>query len=277
MNNTVLNIKILYDKMGVAEKKIADFIMSNPSALIPLSISELADKCGCGDATVVRFARRLGFNGYQNLKISLAKDVNITNLNENISKNDTAFKVLEKVCNDVYCSLEKTKTIINKNALQDVCNAIIKADKIVVFGLGNSASIAIDTTHKLLRLGLNSSCYTDNHMQAIASSHLRENDLVIGISHSGSSKDIIQAMEIAKSVGATTVAITNFGKSPIYRASDYVLNTVADETNYTILGLTSRISQLAIIDTIYSYLACNLNSAKTSIELTEQALQSKKY
>lgn len=277
MNNTVLNIKILYDKMGAAEKKIADFIMTNPSAVIPLSISELADECGCGDATVVRFARRLGFDGYQNLKISIAKEENLTNINENITKNDTAYEVFEKVCNDVYCSLEKTKNAINGDTLQNVCKTIINADKIVVFGLGNSASVALDATHKLLRLGLNANCYTDNHMQVIAASHLKASDVVISISHSGSSKDIVQAMEIARSTGAKTVAITNYGKSPLIKVSDFVLNTVSDETNYTILGLNSRIAQLAIIDTIYYYLVCNLPNAKKFINQTESALLSKKY
>jgi DNA-binding MurR/RpiR family transcriptional regulator len=275
--NTALNIKILYDKMGTAEKKIADFIMENPSAIIPLSVSELASQCGCGDATVVRFAKRLGFDGYQSLKISIAQDQNITNINENITANDSALAVFEKVCNDIYCSLEKTKNCINADSLEKVCSTIINANKIVVFGLGNSASIALDATHKLLRLGLNCACYTDNHMQAIASSHLNQDDVAIAITHSGSSKDIVQALQTAKDVNATTIAITNIGKSPIVKVSDYVLNTVSDETNYTILGLNSRISQLAIIDAIYSYLVCHLPNAKEFIAKTESALLNKKY
>lgn len=277
MNNTTLNIKILYDKMGTAEKKIADYIMNNPTAIIPLSVSELASQCGCGDATVVRFAKRLGFDGYQSLKISIAQDQNVTNINENITQNDSAYEVFEKVCNDIYCSLEKTKNNINSEMLYNVCTSIMNANKIVVFGLGNSASVALDVTHKLLRLGLNCACYTDNHMQAIASSHLNENDVAIAITHSGSSKDIVQALQTAKESGAVTVAITNIGKSPIVKVSKYVLNTVSDETNYTILGLNSRIAQLAIIDTIYSYLVCHLPNAKEFISKTESALLNKKY
>jgi DNA-binding MurR/RpiR family transcriptional regulator len=114
-------------------------------------------------------------------------------------------------------------------------------------------------------------------MQAIAAAHSNESCVAIGISHSGSSIDIVRTLELCKQNGAITIALTNYGKSPIYRASDYVLNTIADETNYTILGLSSRISQLAIIDTIYSYLVCHLDNAKESIHLTEEALQSKKY
>ena len=113
-------------------------------------------------------------------------------------------------------------------------------------------------------------------MQSIAAAHTDENSVVIGISHSGQSKDIIQAMQIAKQNGATTVAITNFGKSPIDKASDIILHTVSDETNYRILGLSSRIAQLAIIDSIYSYLVCRLENSSERIAETELALKPKK-
>ena len=113
-------------------------------------------------------------------------------------------------------------------------------------------------------------------MQAIAASHANEKTVVIGISHSGASSDILEAMSIAKQNGAFTVAITNFKKSPIESVSDAVLHTVSDETNYRILGLSSRIAQLAIIDTIYSYLVCHLDGAQESIVKTEAALQNKK-
>ena len=135
----------------------------------------------------------------------------------------------------------------------------------------------MDATHKLLRLGFNAVCYTDNHMQAIAAAHLKNGDVVIAISHSGSSKDIVQALELAKSRGAITITLTNKGKSPVVKFSDFILNTVSDETNYTILGLNSRIAQLAIIDAIYYYLVCNVDGAKEFSSKTENALQPKKY
>lgn len=147
----------------------------------------------------------------------------------------------------------------------------------MVFGLGNSASIAMDISHKLLRLGINAYPYTDNHMQSFAASHLNENCVAIGISHSGSSKDIIDALKIAKKTNAITVAITNIGKSPITKISNYVLNTASDETNYSILGLSSRIAQLAIADTIYSYIAYHKANANEEIKKTEDSLYSKKY
>lgn len=276
MNKTVLAIKMHYEKLGSAEQKVANFVLNSPNQLIPLSISELAKACDTSEATVTRFSKKLGFEGYQQMKIAVAQETG-TPLRTNISSDDSPFDILEKVCDDIYCSLEKTKKRIDKQTLKTVCEKILSAKEILLFGLGNSASVATDAAHKLLRLGLKAHAYTDNHMQAIAASHSDKNCVAIGISHSGSSKDIVRTLKTCQDNGATTVAFTNIGKSPIYRVSDYVLNTVADETNYSILGLNSRISQLAIIDTLYSYLVCHLNNAETAIHLTEEALQSKKY
>ena len=128
----------------------------------------------------------------------------------------------------------------------------------------------------MFRLGLSAHPYTDNHMQSIAAAHTDEKSVVIGISHSGQSKDIVQAMQVAKQNGATTIAITNFGKSPIDKVSDIILHTVSDETNYRILGLSSRIAQLAIIDSIYSYLVCRLDNSNERIAQAELALKPKK-
>ena len=173
--------------------------------------------------------------------------------------------------------MEKTRKVLSEKDLNNVCNTIIKADKIIIIGLGNSSSVAADIAHKLLRLGLNAVAYTDNHMQSIAISHLKENDFVIAVSHSGSSKDIIECLKLAKSKNVKTAGITNYGRSPLIKFCDFVLNPAADEINYTILGLNSRISQLAIIDCIYYYLVSHMQSSIKSINETEQALKSKKY
>ena len=146
---------------------------------------------------------------------------------------------------------------------------------ILVFGLGNSASVATDTAHKLLRIGLNAAAFSDNHMQAIAAAHLSGADTLIGVSHS--SVDIVEAMKIAKSKGAFTIAITDCGRSPIDKYSDLKLATAADETNYSILALNSRIAQLAIIDALYFYIIYRMPGAKNAIEETERALLNKKY
>lgn len=277
MNKTALKIKMLYPKMGNAEKKIADWILENPTGLIPLSITELADKCGCGEATIVRFAKRLEFCGYQELKISLAREEGTSELTNGILPTDSCLEIYEKVSNDIYCSLELTKNSLDADALEKAASSILNADHIMIYGLGNSAAVALDFQHKLLRAGCRAFSFSDNHMQSISASHLTERDVAVGISHSGSSKDIIDALSIARERGATTVAITNKGKSPIVKASDITLFTASNETKYSILGLNSRISQLAIINSIYYYIENRKDISAEAVNLTERALQNKKY
>ncbi|MDY3930020.1 MAG: MurR/RpiR family transcriptional regulator [Clostridia bacterium] len=278
MDKISLKIKLLYDKMGKAEKHVADWILNNPGKIISLSIIELAEQCGCGEATIVRFAKRLGLNGYQELKFSLASEGGGSPVSTHITAKDSAFEIYCKVCNDIYISLEKTKESLNSDYLAKAAKKICDANKIVLFGLGNSAAIAIDASHKFLRAGLNAVAYTDNHMQVIAASHLGEGDVAIGISHSGSSKDIVEALKIAKEHRALTIAITNRGKSPILKQSDIVLSTSSEETQYNILALNSRIAQLAIIDTLYFYIVYNHSEdALESIQETEHSLLTKKY
>ncbi|MGN0179282.1 MAG: MurR/RpiR family transcriptional regulator [Monoglobaceae bacterium] len=278
MNKTSLNIKMIYNKLGKAEKQIADWIFENPGKIISLSIVELAEQCGCSEATIVRFSKHLGLSGYQELKISLASEGGGTAVSTHILADDSAYQMYEKVCNDIYLSLEKTKKSLNPEALELAAKKICNANKIFIFGLGNSASVALDASHKFLRAGLNAFAYSDNHMQVIGASHLSKNDVAIAISHSGSSKDIVDALKIAKEHGATTITITNTGKSPILKCSDIVLSTAADETTYNILALNSRIAQLSIIDSLYFYIVYNRSAdALESIKNTEHALLSKKY
>ncbi len=278
MENISIKIKVLYNEMGKAEKRIADWLFQNPKAILSLSIVDLAEKCEVSEATIVRFSKRLGLSGYQELKISLASESGISTVNTGINENDTAYEMFEKACNDVYYSLELTKKALNSENLALAAEKICQANKIVIFGLGNSASVARDAGHKFMRAGLNAVSYSDNHMQVIAASHLGKNDVAIAISHSGSSKDIVDALKITKEHGATTIALTNKGKSPLLKYADIVLTTASTETEYSILALNSRIAQLTIIDSLYYYVVYNRSEKATqSIKETEHSLLSKKY
>jgi DNA-binding MurR/RpiR family transcriptional regulator len=146
----------------------------------------------------------------------------------------------------------------------------------VLIGLGTSAQVAEDASNKLLRAGCNSSAYADTHMQAIAVSQLRAGDVVIGISQSGSSKDVVEAMKIARGHGATTISITSKERSPIARQSDILLLTDTEETRHSTLGLSSHLSRLIVIDSLcYKIVYRNAQSAFTIGE-SEAELQSKR-
>jgi DNA-binding MurR/RpiR family transcriptional regulator len=279
MESVAYKIRKLYNIMGPAEKRIADYITENLNDIMSVSISELSANCGCGDATVVRFSRRLGFEGFQGLKIAIAGDLGgASSISSEIKKEDSCYEIFAKRINDIAVTLQNTQSVLEPSELEKAAKTIMNAKRIVVFGLGNSAAIAADAAHKFLRLGLNAQYCTDNHLQAIIASHIDRQSVAIAISHSGSSKDIVEALELSKIGGATTIAITNHGSSPIVDAADICLFTKADETKHSILAMSSRIAQLTIFDAIYTYIVVNADkSSVQAIYNTELALQNKKY
>ncbi len=279
MESIIHKIRSTYDDMGRSEKRIADYILENTPKIVELSISELATFCGSGDATVVRFARRLGFSGYQALKLGIAAEISSSSsIDSTIEKNDSCYEIFIKRINSISVSLHNTESVLDTKQMDKAAKCIMNAKRIIIFGLGNSAAIAMDAAHKFLRLGLDAQACCDNHMQAIISSHVDKNTVAIGISHSGASRDIVEALEIAKTKNATTICITNYGNSPILSVSDIHLFTQSEETKTSILAMSSRIAQLAIFDAIYTYIVVNTNDeSKGAIYTTETALQNKKY
>ena len=101
MGKTIVHIKAHYDELSRAERKVADFLIDNPDDILPLYITELADRCGASEATIVRFAKKLGFDGYQQLKIAVAKESHARPINENITAKDEPYDVFTKVCEDL--------------------------------------------------------------------------------------------------------------------------------------------------------------------------------
>ncbi len=279
MDNSTLRIHSYYDNMGMAERKVADWILKHRDESIKLSIVELAGKTGASEATIARFARKLGYGGYQEMKIAFAQDESrgYKPTHESVKKADTCSKIFDKVIGDVDETLMHTRAVLSDKKLEAAAEAIHNAKKLLVIGLGASASVAMDAAHKFLREGVDCTYSSDNHMQVILASHLTEKDVVLAISHSGSSKDIIEAMEVAKSCGATTISISNYGRTPIDKVSDIELNTAADETKFTMLALSSRIAQLCIIDTLYLYVVMRRDkAAANAIAKVEKALETKK-
>ena len=279
MESIVHKIRFSLNSMGPAEKKIANYLLQHTGEIIDISISELAEQCGCGDATIVRFSKRLGLTGYQELKLCIAAEMNASSaISTEIEEGDSCFDIFKKRISDISSSLASTETVLDAEALDRASHVIRRADRIVIFGLGNSAAIAQDAAHKFLRLGLSAQACCDNHMQAIIASHLKRGNVSIGISHSGSSKDIVEALRLSRACGATTICVTNYGNSPLVDTSDIALFTKSDETKHSILAMSSRIAQLAIFDSIYTHIVLNSSKpSKQAIYNTEFALQDKKY
>ena len=273
MKSIILQIRSHYDKLGRGERKIADCILADPHAVLPLTITEFSKKAGCGAATLVRFAKRLGFAGYQELKIAIAQEISTLSAeNEQVVSSESCYSIFSRKLRDALVALQETRFTLDPGLMDAAAQKIMHAKRIAIFGLGNSAAIAHDAQHKFLRIGLDAMACSDNHLQAIIASHLDADSVAIGISHSGRSVDIVQALHLAQMNGASTIHDT----SPITEVSDICLYTKSDETENSILALSSRIAQLTIFDAIYTYIVANASS-KEAILRTETALKEKKY
>ena len=279
MKSIILNIRSKYDEMGRGERKIADLILADPHAVLPLTITQFSELAECGTATLVRFSKRLGLNGYQELKIAIAQEIStLSNEKESIAPYDSCYSMFTKRLRDIQVALQKTRLVLSPSAMDAAAKKIMNAKRIVIFGLGNSAAIAHDAQHKFLRVGLNATACSDNHLQSIIASHLDTDCVAIGISHSGKSVDIVQALRLARISGASTICVTNYETSPITEVSDICLFTQSEETQHSILAMSSHIAQLTIFDAIYTYIVANTNSgAIEAILNTETALKEKKY
>ena len=279
MKSIILNIRSEYENMGRSERKIADLLTTDPRSILPLTITEFSEKVGCGTATLVRFSKRLGLSGFQALKLAIAQETStLSNDKDLISPDDSCYYMFTKRLREIQVALQKTRMILSPSAMDEAAKKIMRAKRIVIFGLGNSAAIAHDAQHKFLRIGLNAAACSDNHLQSIIASHLEPGCVAIGISHSGQSVDVVEALRLAHINGATTICVTNYGTSPITEVSDICLFTQSEETQHSILAMSSRIAQLTIFDAIYSYIVSTTDSgALEAILNTETALKEKRY
>lgn len=275
----LLKMRAMRELFSAAERRVLDYILANPEKVIYLSVAGLADLSGVSDATVVRTCQKLGMAGYQELKVTLAQDLvtPLQNIHEEVRAEDDAAAILDKVVQSTIHTLTLTHDTAKPETLEAAACAILGARRVCIYGLGNSHAVALDLQHKLNRLGLDAAAFTDPHLQAINASYCAPGDLVFAISHSGSSRDIVDSVRIARARGARIVTLTNIGVSPLQREADIALFTASQETRYRIVALSSRIAQITLIDVIYTIAAMRKEGAVEGFHRVDQALQAKKY
>ncbi|WP_099159270.1 MurR/RpiR family transcriptional regulator [Virgibacillus ndiopensis] len=248
------SIRSNYGKFSTKEKKIADYILHNPQNIIHHTINQVSDDLGVAESTVFRFCQRIGFKGYQALKISLAAEIvtPMKDIHEKINEGDSIGTVSEKVFRSNMKTIEDTLHIIDANAIEQAVEMILGAEKVEFYGNGGSALVALDAFHKFIRSGIQVNSNLDSHMQLMSASQLTDEDVAVLISHSGSTKDMLDVLQVLKEKGVKTIAITNFAKSPLTKEADISLYTIAEETDFRSEALSSRIGQLSIIDALYT-------------------------
>ncbi|MDC3412199.1 MurR/RpiR family transcriptional regulator [Aquibacillus sp. 3ASR75-11] len=268
VKNVLNRIRSSYRSFSDKEKLIADYILENPKKIVHQTINQIADDLMIADATVFRFCKRLGFKGYQALKIALASEIvnPIQDIHETINESDSELEITKKVFQSNLKAIEYTRDLQNNESISKALTAIEKAKSINFYGNGGSGIVALDAQHKFMRTGLPTHAFTDTHLQIMSASQLDQHSVAVFISHSGSNKDLLDIIDVAKENEATTIGVTNFGKSPLSKTVDICLYTAAQETEYRSEALASRIAELSIIDALY------VNYSVRKKEQSKQAL-----
>lgn len=260
-------------------RRIAEFILANASEVVHMSVTEVAEKADASEGSVIGLCQTLGARGFQQVKIALARDLvePVQFIHEDLTPDDDMQTVVDKVFKSDLQALQDTQKALDVDAMQKAVAAIRAAERVEVFGIGSAATIAEDAHYRLLRIGVASRASVDSHVQAITASLCNPRVVVITISHSGSTVETLTATRLAKEAGATTICVTNFGKSPILAYADIVLHTLARETQFRTEAMTSRIAQLAIIDALIAGLAlADYEKSTATITKTFEVLASKR-
>lgn len=259
--------------------RIADFIVANAADVVHMSVTDVAERAASSEGSVIGLCQLLGARGFQQVKIALARDLvqPVQFIHEDLEPDDNLATVVDKIFRSDMQALIDTQRALDLGALARAVAAIRKASRVELFGIGSAATIAEDANYRLLRIGVNSRATVDSHIQAITASLCTPDVAVITISHSGSTIETLTATKLAKEAGATTIVVTNFGRSPLLAHADIVLNTLARETQFRTEAMTSRIAQLAIIDALIAALAlADYDRAVDTIGKTFDVLSTKR-
>ena len=270
--------------MAPAEQRVGRLCLADPRAFAKLPVSELADRSHVSKPTVVRFCRSVGYDGLSDFKLKLAGTVNegVPFIHRSVDVDDKIGDITVKVIDNTVAAFLKYRNEASTMAIERAVLAMVEAYKtghqVQFFGVGNSGIVAQDGQHKLFRLGINTTAYSDGHMQVMSASIMRPGDCVVVISNSGRTRDLMDACDIACKNGATTIVITASG-SPLASAGHIHLSADHPEGFDKYSPMVSRLLHLMIIDILVTAVALRIGSATLQPLLSEmrQNLRSKRY
>lgn len=253
-----IRLRMQYKSMHKAEQAVADYILQHPAEdIAEMSITDMAACMNVSESTLMRVCKRIGMTGFSQFKLRLAQECGIRqNSSATLSgvpivSTDSASSIPEKVINNAISGLIDTKCTLDSAMLVKAIQAILSARRIALFGMANSAVVCDDLECKLLRIGIVCHSYSDAHMQMTVASHLTKEDVVIAVSHSGHTLEVLDAVRLARKSGTTIIIISNYMATPLISLSDIQLLTGGHETSFNSETMVSRLSQLAIVDMLY--------------------------
>ena len=274
----IQRIRANLDQMSPADRQIGHFIAENPEVMLGLSSSALADATGRSQSSVIKFAQKLGFSSYQDLKLAVSSNRALERhagngpIHGEIEQGDSLSTLYDKLLASKYRAISET---LHANAESDMLHAveaICTARKIYLTGVGASSLVASDLAFKLLKIGRTVLQNSDPYVQIANAAGMSPDDTMVAISHSGYSLDTLRIAELAKSRGARLVAMTGVRNNPLANIADILLYTVADEEQARSSAITARDAQLALTDLLFLKVVQEQDDALQYIEQSRAAV-----
>jgi len=277
----IVHISGLLPSLSPAEQRVARLVVADPADAARRTITDLATAAETSEATVIRFCRSVGMEGYPQLRIRLAAEAarrveppDARVVGGDIPPGADMAQIIATIAFNDARAVEETAEQLDPAVCERVVDAIAGAGRIDIYGAGASGFVASDFQQKLHRIGRTAFYFPDVHTALTSAALLGKGDVALGISHSGTTSDVIEVLEQARARGATTVALTNFPRSPVIEVSDFVLTTAARETTYRSGAMASRLAQLTVVDCLFVGVAARSRTrAKRALELTAEAVQ----
>ena len=276
-------IKASLPSLAPAEQRVGKLVLADPRAFANLPVTELADRSHVSKPTVVRFCRSMGYDGLSDFKLKLAGSVSegVPFIHRSVDVDDKTSDIAVKVIDNTVAAFLKYRNDASSFALEHAAQALASTQKtnrrIEFYGVGNSGIVAQDAQHKFFRLGVNAIAYSDGHMQVMSASMLRPGDCAVIISNSGRTRDLMDACDIAKKQGATTIVITASG-SPLASAGHIHLTADHPEGYDKYSPMVSRLLHLLIIDILATTVALRIGEElQPTLRDMKNNLRSKRY
>ncbi len=238
-----------FDSFSKSERKVAEVILASPATVIHASIASLAKQANISEPTVNRFCRRLDTKGYPDFKLHLAQSLanGTPYVNRHVDEDDTAEEYTTKIFESTQANLEMARKNLSTQAINRAVDVLTQANKISFFGLGTSAIVAHDAQNKFFRFNVPVVYFDDILMQRMSAINSQQGDVVIVISHTGRTKQIVEIAQIARENDAIVIGITD-QDTPIAKECNIVLSPSVSEDTDLYMPMASRIAQLVLVD-----------------------------
>lgn len=264
MTNVELRVQNIYDSLSNAEKKAADYFLSDVDRVFHKPIAQLAQESGVSKVTWVRFSKAIGFDGLKDLKKELFTQIHKT-LDSTEADYAPPFSdvkdisniedLIEGIKNNSVRAIQDTAKLMDPHGLELAAQAILHAQSVRIFGAGASALVGEDLHSKLVRINKNACFSHDHHVQLTYAANMTAQDVAVLISMSGTTQDILEIFQMAKRSGTPTIALTKYSKTPLAQNADMVLYVSSPEITARSAAMSSRLAQLMLVDALFSAVA----------------------